>query len=583
MPAKSPRKTGRGRKKATAALSERGFSEILAGVGNDWAISGLQIDAEVFQHVFSMRAAMRDAWLTNPYLVKYREQLAANAFGSDGIMLRSKVKETEDRVVHSPDEKWALIAHEQRMQRLRDWAASQTGKSIPAYRAYKLSDRLERSAPDDIQRGTAMIQVGAPDVYANQRIEAWWSEWQKAKYCDVRQRRTYNMLRQIRLWGAARDGEHWIRLVKDPRVNEMGFAVQTINAEWVDDFYNTTLENGNVIRRGVEYPFTPWGIGAPVAYHFIERIPRDWQTAARYSGNNSYAARTRVPADQIIHYARFTDTESTRPAPWGMAVLGKIRHLDQAEVAEVVSSRVEACKTGWLYSDLVPEGGMPSQIDPRSGLPTQQVTPGGMYALPWGVKYQANNPTHPNGNFPAFRRSQGQASCAGLPGADYNVIFNDLENINFSAGRLGRLDTNEISKMLQQFDIDTAERPIFEAGLEMALITGTLPFSFSASKFTKLNKPVFQGRRWAQVDEGKAVTAAALRVANLFSSRNKECAEAGIDFEENLFEIAEEQMLCDQLGVNPATTAHDSTSAPPVDGADEEDPAKPADVADNEP
>jgi hypothetical protein len=57
------------------------------------------------------------------------------------------------------------------------------------------------------------------------------------------------------------------------------------------------------------------------------------------------------------------------------------------------------------------------------------------------------------------------------------------------------------------------------------------------------------------VDEVKAANAAALRIANKLSSRNRECAEEGIDFEDNAFELAEEDMLLEQLGLRPETTA----------------------------
>lgn len=564
-------------------LNEKSFREIVAGAGADWITSNLSIDAEVFQSVFALRAAMRDLWRCNPYLAKFQEHLAANVLGEAGIMLRSKVTETEDRVVNTPDEKWALLAHERRINDLREKAALKRGTPFTdahRYRIMHFADALERSSTEHIMRGTATIQVGAPDVYANQRIESWWKELNRAENIDVRQVRDGNALRQIALWATARDGGHFLHMVKDPNVNAFGFALQPVNDEWVDHFYNVTLDNGNVVRLGIEYQMNSWGIGKPIAYHFIKRQARDWQygtgISGRFSGN-SYMARDRIPAEEVIHVARFLDNESTRPAPWGISMLGKVRQLDQYEIAEVVAARAEACKTGWLESTVNPEGGLAGlngiNPDPRQAAGIN-VTPGGLYGLPWGVTYKANNPTHPSGNFQNFRQGMGQSISAGLPGADYNTVFNDLANINFSAGRLGRLDTNEINKMLQRWFINKAETPIFENALEMGLIVGALPFRFSKEKFKKLNKPVLQGRRWEQVDEGKAVDAAAKRIANKLSSRNKECAERGIDFEDNAFELAEEDNLLEELGLRQETTAQDPASPEQLitDDDTEEDP-----------
>ena len=473
--------------------------------------------------------------------------------------------ETEDRVVHSPDERAYIRAYEERRLRVAEWAASKTGQDF-IREQHSLCLLREHGVNGS---RVAQVKVGQPDVYANKIIEDKWKEWQRAEFCDVRGRRNYSTLRQLRLLSCARDGDHFIRLIRTPRANKFGFAIQLINAEWVDYFYNTTLSNGNVVRMGIEYQNNPWGIGKPVAFYFIKRQPTDWQFSIPGAFNFSQGdMHERVPADEIIHYARYTDSDSTRPAPWGANTIPKARNLDQFELAEVVAARASACKTGWLYSDLVPEGGNDFQPPNPAGVRITKTEAGGLYGLPWGVKIQENNPTHPNGNFEEFRKGQLRSWAAGMPAADYNTIANDLENINFSAGRLGRLDTNEMSKLIQSWDIELAERPIFEAWLQMSLTTGAIPLPLA--KFDKFNKAVFQGRRWAQVDEIKAVNAAALRVANHMSSLSKECAELGIDFEDNAFERAEEQMILETLGLPTSLTVEGSAgNIPESEDADE--------------
>lgn len=573
----TPRKRSRAKRKP----AHRGFGDIISvgGQNSDWFLNTLSEDADLWQHAYALTARVRDLFKTNPLYIKYRELLWANIFGSEGIMLRMKVQETENRVVYAPDEKKALLVHEQRINRLRKWAAGKSGTRHEKYRAFKLADGLEKRNLDSVLRGTATIEVGAPDVYANQLIERKWSEFHRAEFSDLRGRRNYFTQRLLRLIGAVRDGDFFIRMIKDPRVNKFGFSLQMINAEWCDRFLNATLENGNVVVMGIEYEQTPWGLGPAVAYYFIKRVPNDWQwsTAGMF---NAYPGirgdiHQRVPAEEIIHYARPVDAESTRPAPWVASTIPKGRQLDQYELAEVVAARENACKTGFLWSDVLPEGGSAAvEINPATGLPQTDLAPGGTGALPWGVKYQERNPTHPNQNFETFRKGMVRSISAGMPAGDYNTLANDLENINFSAGRLGRLDTNEMSKMLQRFDIDSAERPIFENWLEMALITGEIPLPYTKAKYAKFNKPMFQGRRWAQVDEVKAVNAAALRVANLFSSDQRECLEEGVDLEEILFEQAESNMMKEMLGLSTLKTVEQQPKGEPDDT--EEDDGKPA-------
>jgi lambda family phage portal protein len=333
---------------------------------------------------------------------------------------------------------------------------------------------------------------------------------------------------------------------------------------------------------GIEYQQGTWGIGKPVAYHFIKRQPNDWQWSR--GGGITYVAGSthdRVPAEEISHYARAVDADGTRPAPWVSSTITSSRQRDQAMIAETIAWRAAACKTGWLESNVVAEGGFVGDKlpDPSSirGITTE---PGGIIGLPYGVTYKDSDPRHPNANVEEFRKASLRDGCAGMPGANYSTMANDYEAINFSAGRLQRLDTNETNMLLQEFDIAYAEQPIFEAWLEMALTTGAIPLPLA--KLDKFNNKTFTGRRWQGVDDVKENTADALAVANKFTSRTRVCAGRGRDFEEVLFELAEEEMLISSFGLKTETTAENPTPAAQEDDDDEaeeepeEEPKAPA-------
>lgn len=538
---------------------QRGYKDLikLGGQNQDWVLQSMSDDADLWQNAHALTARVRDLFKTNALYQKYRELIWVNCFGSQGHMLRMKIQEQENRVVNTPDEKKALDLYAARINRLREHAAKMCGRTIEQYRAYKLADAMERSSTANILERKATVQVGDPDVFANQLFEKGFKDWQRKEFSDVRGTRNYFQQCLLRLIGAVRDGDFFIRMIRDPAVNKYGFTLQMINGEWCDRFLNYTLPNGNEIIMGIEYEMTPWGLGKVVAYYFITRTPKDWQYS-NSGGLFGYGApapfHQRIDARDLVHYARPVDADATRPAPWVASTIPKGRQLDQFELYEVIAAREAACKVGYLWSDVNPEGGMSGVIiDPQTGVAAaQDAGPGDTVGLPFGVKYQERDPKHPTQNFESFRKGMVRSITAGMPAADYNTLANDLENINFSAGRLGRLDTNEMSMLIQRFDIDTAEIPIFEAWQEMALITGIIPLPLG--KLWKFNKPVFQGRRWAQVDEVKAVNAAALRVANLFSSDQRECADGGVDLEEVLFEQAESNMMKEMLGLGTLKT-----------------------------
>ncbi len=531
----------------------------------DWPLYAQTSDGDMWANQFVIRQRSRDLFQLNPYFVSGSVQTVSNCFGDAGMQLRMRIKETEDRVLYSPDEKWAFVEHERRYQRVLDWAATKNGRPAPKFRLLGADDR-----------GQATIQVGQPDLYACKVIQEAWAEWKEAQYCDVRGARDYNTLCQIRLVSAMRDGDHFIRMIRDPKINKFGFALQHINAELCDYWFNTTLANGNVVRMGIEYQWHSWGLGKPVAYYFLKQSPMDWQWSqpGMSGGIGNLGMYDRVKAEEIIHYARYTANDSTRPWPWCVSVFPKAWQLDKFEEAEVVAARVSACKMAFLISDLVPEGGFTQGAFPAEMLPDPKKSralsaePGSLQALDWGVKVQDWDPKHPSQNFENFRRGMVRSIASGMMGATYSGLANDYEGINFSAGKLERLNITEMWELIQAFDISTAERPIFEAWLEMALMTGAIPLPFAKWQRKYARKSYFQGKRWEGVQPDKDSISAAMDIANKLTSRTRVCMGRGLDFNENLLELAEEEMNIEALGMDPMTTAQTPPPVAPKDAAE---------------
>ncbi len=537
---------------ATATLSKRDYKSVvgIGGLNSDWAISALSEDADVWQNIFALRSRSRDLFRTDCYFSKYREELWANVFGSEGITCRLRIKETEDRVVYaSAGKEFAQIKGEYK----------------------RFSHVYSRQLAELNERQSATIQVGDLDLYANKLIEEAWARWKRREFCTMTGALSYNEVCQLRLLSAARDGDFFLRHIRSPSANEYGYSLQLINAEWCDYFLNTKLENGNEIRMGIERD--KWG--KRTAYYFITRTPMDWQFGTPAMGSmGDRKVYTRIPAEEIIHYARYIDGDSTRPAPWSAPVIIKSRHLDKYEEGEVVAARVSACKVFQFTSTMDPSGGtgVGDRPDPTKES-EMSAEPGGSFGLPWGVEGTLLDPKHPNGNFDLFRKGMLRAWCAGMPGANYNIIANDLEGVNYSSGRLGMLDERELWKLIQKFDIEIAERPIFENWLEMSLMTGAIPLPLA--KFEKFNKPIFRGRRWAWVDPLKEVEGSALQVANNFTSRTRviEDSDVDADFEQIVFELAEEKMLLEELGLDSAPMVGKVPATKPAQDTASDQPA----------
>lgn len=509
---------------------KRGYADMSAvgGINSDWALNGLTEDGDIYQNIYKLLQRTRDLWKESEYLVKFRKELNANVFGADGMCLQMKIKESSDRVVYSADER-AYLEERQERNNLVSSAA-------PALQRRFFSLDGERKAT---------VKAGQPDVYANSIIEKAWKEWKRREFCTIHKKFSYADVCRIRLSSAARDGEFFLRKVRGKSVNKFGFALQLINTEFVDFGLNKVLDNGHEIRMGIEFDANQ----APVAFYIVIKKPQNW-IYSDISYLWSYGGRDyqRIDAADIIHYGIFEDATQSRCAPWIVSIIRKLRQLGKYEEAEVVAARVAASKMGFFYSDLVDSGGtnVGTQPDPTKDIATTEAEPGSFFGLPYGVKFQPFDPNHPNGNYEGFRKGVLRGIASGL-GSSYNILANDLEGVNYSSLRGGKLDENEMWMLLQAFDIECAEIPIFEEWLFMSLMTGAIPLP--VSKFEKFNKPHFQGRRWPWVDPKKEVDASAMAVEQMFTSRSRVASESGKDFEEIVEDLAYEKTLIESAGL----------------------------------
>lgn len=548
---------------------KRSYADLTATGGqmSDWITSGITDDADLQANWFRIVQRSRDLFKENPYMRKLKIDWTANIFGSEGITLQMKIKEESDRVVFAAEEKQWLIARQRSCNDWRERAMavkeSRNGNfdsPFPRKREFVKIEGCEFDSRDFGLNGSgkakATLKAGQPDLFANNLIERAWKEWQKRENCTVGRRHTYAQTREQRLFMAGRDGDCFIRHIRGSAAkNKFGYAIQIIAAEWIDHSLNQILPNGNQIKMGIEYD--EWG--AVVRYHVIKRLPGDWLynnlagTSGRWSPGMSHEP---IDVRDMIHYCRHEDSESGRDAPWITSVIAKLRHLDKYSEAELIAARAGACKGGHYVATMAGADmrDLADKIEANGEKLTETVEPAMWKALPFGWEAREHDPKHPNGNFPLFKKECLREIAAGV-GDQYSTFAGDLGDANYSSMRAGSLDVREFWMLLQRFDIDTAEVPIFEAWLEMALGNKAIPLPLV--KFDKFNHPKFQGRRWPWVDPLKDAKADQVAIDSVLTSRSRICNENGDDFEEIVEEQAMEAILMAEAGLMVSNASPD--------------------------
>lgn len=380
----------------------------------------------------------------------------------------------------------------------------------------------------------ARVRNGDLDKGANQKIEESWHKWTKKENASVCSTLSLRDCLNTIIESTARDGEIIVRKVRGYD-NKFRFALQLIEADYLDEKLNQNLPNGNVIRLGIEKN----RFGKPVAYHLLEKHPGDHQS-------NIGQKYIRIPAEEIIHIFMKERPTQSRGAPWAHTAILRLRMLGAYEEASLVAARVGASKMGFIKPSLEGSGYQGDDTD-IYGNQITEVEPGLIELLPPGADFTSFDPGQPSGEFQFFQKAMLRGIASGL-GCSYNSLANDLEGVNFSSLRSGLLEERDSWKAMQTWFIENFLDELFPTWLEMAILSGNLDLDYS--DIDRLIAPKWQGRRWEWVDPEKDINARVIANQNGLTTRTRICAEQGEDFEEILEELAEEKKMIEGYGLN---------------------------------
>lgn len=410
------------------------------------------------------------------------------------------------------------------------------------------------------------LQVRSKSDATNEAIEEAWLQWGKSKACDVEGKRTWRQMQELCLTTMAQDGEFILRKRRGPRWGRWGFALQFLDPELLDIQKNAVLENGHIVRMGVEMD----EFRRPVAYWFLD--PRE-----RLDGAISYYARDhiRVAAEEIIHGFMHERVGQTRGVPWLATVLIRLRMLGRYEEAALVAARIGASKMGFITTET--GDGYKGDDEDADGAVIQDVEPGTFEQLPAGTSVTAYNPDYPHGEFAQFNSALLQGISSGLL-VSYPSLSSNLGGVNYSSIRAGLLEERDQWRLVQGLLGSECSDPAYQAWLEMQLLTGTIavagtPLSLRDEEEYRY-RSTWGGRRWEWVDPQKEIAAAEKAVQNRFKSRSQVIRDMGQDDPADVFaEIAKEEQLLAELGIPPvpATPSKPKVEDPPDEDGEDQD------------
>lgn len=410
------------------------------------------------------------------------------------------------------------------------------------------------------------------DKAANETIEGHWDKWGRTCDLSARHKTLYSLLRTI-VKGVARDGEAIIRVVRN-RSLPYGMALQLLESDRLDEGLNARLDNGNVIRQGVEIDSTL----RAVAYHIKTSHPGDSYTTGR-------PGTERVPASEIYHLFTADRAEQVRGVTWFHAIIMRGSIIHNFEEAAVIAAQVGASKIAVLESDIenatsanVGDGLADSKV---GGIPQINAEGGELIDLTQfpGVRLNSWNPEYPHQNFESFLKACLRGVAAGFDVAAHNLT-GDMTDVTYSSARIAELAERETWMIAQDWLVSSFLQPLYEDWLALNLLSGNIRFPVSgkaipAERFEKFRSASrFQGRRWSWVDPLKEASANLMNLEACLTSRTRLAAETGEEFDDILDELAAENAAMKAAGIENQKAPAAKPVSSMTEETDEEDDAE---------
>ncbi|MDT8070951.1 MAG: phage portal protein [Terriglobia bacterium] len=378
-------------------------------------------------------------------------------------------------------------------------------------------------------------QFNGADALA-EKIETAWQRWsERVSTCG--QMSWVDFQQAWIAWFLA-DGETFVKRVKGYPHNITRFALQPIDPDVVDVSFNRDrIESGgggaNEVRMGVE--LDSWR--RPVAYWALRRHP----------GEGATVARDRIPAEEMDHSFVFKMIAQTRGVPWLHTAMTRMKMLGGYEEAELVASRLAACKMGFFSSETGEsyEGGERA----ASGELEVTVEPGSWEELPAGLDVKTVDWQHPNQQFAEFSKAMLRGAAMGI-NVSYSSLTGDLRDVNFSSIRQGILDERDGWALLQAFAVDHLCKPVFSDWLRMAVTTGQVELPRQLPVEAVIEATTWTPRGWDWVDPRRDVDADIAAVRAGMTSLKQVCAKRGFDWREVLEQRAKENTFAEGLGLS---------------------------------
>ncbi len=400
-----------------------------------------------------------------------------------------------------------------------------------------------------------------------QHVEREFGLWADSVWCDALRLNDFYELQQLAQLGWLMNGDSFCVFKIEPPAPQMPYALRlhlieadrvstpnelmTAAANWLME---GQTNDGNRIVSGVEIDKAT---GATIAYHICSGYPAAPYSVEPLQWQRVEAFGRATGERMILHLMESERAEQRRGVPFLAPVIESLKQITRYTEAELMAAVVSGMFTVFVKStapnaDQNPLGSMlPADQQVTANEPTSyELGNGAINILQEGESIELANPARPNANFAGFV----DALCAQV-GAALEVpkeLLLKQFNSSYSASRAALLEAWKMFRMRREWLANDYCQPVYERWLAEAVARGRVsaPGFWGDPLIRKAwCRAEWNGPAQGQLDPVKEVNAAAIRVQNGFSTRERETMEInGGDFDRNVRQLKREQELME--GVN---------------------------------
>lgn len=416
-------------------------------------------------------------------------------------------------------------------------------RNNPYARRYLDLLRSNIVGPDGVAlsvQGMRQTQGGGEEIDPiSSTIEKHFWNWANPQTCTVQGRIDFAKVQELVIEQTARDGEILIRFCRGPRFGKYNFALQILDADHLDENFNSTATNGNRILQSVEVD----EYGKPVAYWIWRNNPADTMILAQ--GNE----RIRVPAEDMLHIFDPEQASQVRGYPWMASALVALSHIEKFKESVLINARVASDRQVYYQQDQNADA-YEDEIDDM-GYVELEARPGEHSVLPRGWSVVQTDWAQPTTTLDDFQKSILRSASAGL-GISYNTFGADLENVNYSSARFGALEDQSNYRSIQRWFVNAFIKLVYEEFLRVQLLTNTWGLNIPVDRFEKFANVQYRTKTFGSVDPVKDITADINALKAGITSQSAVIEKHGGDPEAVFRQIAADKAKMDSLGITPA-------------------------------